>query len=235
LIASLGVVAGVRVLGAVAVGIAIAVLLLQQYGFGGEAPRESVRVPGGKSRRLPPDLRRLLAAECLVRFGEGIAASFIVLYVTQVSGLSLLEFGTLYAIQQSVAIASYLPGARLTAWTGRPSTVALTFFFFAAFPLAVSAMSSYQALVVAFVIGGLKEIGEPARKALIVDLTSDDHRPSEVGRYYAIRNFLIVPAGIAGGVLWQYSPQLPLVTAFAVSFAGLIVFLTTRPRNIAES
>ena len=60
------------------------------------------------------------------------------------------------------------------------------------------------------VTGGLKEIGEPARKSLIVDLSPEDRCGATVGLYYGIRNMLVVPAGVLGGVLWQQSPQLPL-------------------------
>jgi predicted MFS family arabinose efflux permease len=222
-ITALGVVLGFRVLCGVTVVIALLVMCLQRYTvIDAAGPRGSVSA--GRPA-LSPHLRGLLFAECLVRFGEGIAASFVVLYVTQVTGRTLLEFGTLYAIQQGVAIASYLPGARVTAWTGRPSVVASTFLFFSLFPLTVQLASTYTGLIAAFVIGGLKEIGEPARKALIVDLTSASLRASQVGHYYAIRNAVVVPAGIAGGLLWQHAPHLPLLVASIVSLAGLIVFI----------
>ena len=81
--------------------------------------------------------------------------------------------------------------------------VVLTFGFFAAFPVAVRFAAGFPQLLAAFVIGGLKEIGEPARKSLIVDLAPDETRASTVGVYYGIRNFLVVPAGLAGGLLWQ--------------------------------
>jgi predicted MFS family arabinose efflux permease len=235
-IAALGVILGFRVLCGVTVVIALLVLWLQRSAF-----RSTGAAPAAASaarpsvRRLPDQLRRLLAAECLVRFGEAIAASFVVLHVTQVSGLSILEFGSLYALQQSVAIVSYLPGARLSAWTGRRSTVALTFIFFALFPLAIGLAGSYAALVAAFVVGGLKEIGEPARKALIVDLTALDRRASQVGAYYAARNLLVVPAGVVGGLLWQQSPQLPMLAACGVSAAGLFVYLATLRRHVTLS
>ena len=45
--------------------------------------------------------------------------------------------------------------------------------------------------------------------------------------YYAIRNLLVVPAGVVGGLLWQRSPALPLEVASAVSAVGLIVFVVT--------
>src|SRR5258708_27658075 len=116
---------------------------------------------------MPCSLRRLLAADCLVRIGEGVATSFIVLFVLQVRHLSAADYGVLYAVQQAVAIAFYLPGGRIADRTGRGPLVALTFVFFAAFPLAVRLATGFPAMLAAFCIGGLKEIGEPARHSLL--------------------------------------------------------------------
>jgi MFS family permease len=230
LIASLGILLGIRVCLAFTVLVGAAMLVVQRRHFA-DTPRPAKPVASGALRTLSPPLRRLLAAECLVRIGEGIAASFIVLYVTQVRETAVFDYGVLYAVQQSVAIALYLPAGRLADLTGRRPLVAATFLFFAAFPLAVRLAGSYPALVAAFVIGGLKEFGEPARKSLIVDLAPDDRRASAVGSYYAIRNLLVVPAGVLGGLLWQRSPELPLLTAFAVSSLGLATFLLIGDRE----
>lgn len=48
--------------------------------------------------------------------------------------------------------------------------------------------SSFAFLVIAFVIGGMREIGEPARKAMIVDFAEDDVRVRSVGLYYLVRS-----------------------------------------------
>ena len=166
-------------------------------------------------------------AECLIRIGEAVAASFIILYVTEERQVSAAAYGMLYAVQQSVSIASYFPGGRMADLSGRRPIVALTFVFFATFPLAVRFAPSFPWLVAAFVIGGLKEIGEPARKSLIVDLSPDDRRARTVGVYYTIRNLLVVPAGALGGLLWQRARHLPLEVACAIGVVGVIVFLMT--------
>ena len=176
---------------------------------------------------MPAALLRLLVADCLVRIGEGLAASFIVLYVTQQRHVSAGDYGVLYALQQAVALLSYLPGGRIADQTGRPRMIALTLLFFALFPLAVRYATTYPGLLGAFTIGGLKEIGEPARKSLIVDLAPDDRRASTIGLYYAIRNFLVVPAGLIGGLLWERAPHLPLEAAFVVGLIGVAVFLVS--------
>ena len=228
LIGSLGVIVGVRIALLATLTLGLSVLALQRYGFRENRPPSARSGPDGFSAiaaALPTGLKRLLLADCLVRIGEGVATSFIVLFVLEVRHLSAAEYGVLYAVQQAVSIASYLPGGRLADRTGRGPLVALTFVFFAVFPLAVRLATTYPALLAAFCLGGLKEIGEPARKSLIVDLAPDHHRARAVGVYYGIRNLVVVPAGIAGGVLWQHAPTLPLDVAFAVGLVGAALFL----------
>jgi MFS family permease len=230
LIAGAGIVIGIKVALAITLVLAFAVLGVQYFGYQ-DARRGPTGLPSSTLRTvlfsMPPTLVRLLTADCLVRIGEGMATSFIVLFVLQTRHASATTYGLLYATQQAVAIASYLPGGRFADLTGRRSIVALTFMFFAAFPLAVRLAPGEAALFGAFVIGGLKEIGEPARKALIVDLSLDHERARMVGLYYAIRNFLVVPAGLVGGLLWQRAPHLPLEAACLVSAVGAVVFLAT--------
>ena len=232
-IASFGMSGGIRLCFAATIVLAFGVLAVQYRGFrdaGWTSPASERSGPRAVFSAMPATLRRLLIADCLVRIGEAIAASFIVLYVLHVRGFSAAQFGVFYALQQTIAIVSYLPGGRIADRTGRTPVVATTFVFFALFPLAVRLAASYQALAAAFIIGGLKEVGEPARKSLIVDLAPDDQRASTVGAYYALRNLLVVPAGVLGGILWQRAPNLPLELAFAVSSIGTVVFvLTSRP------
>ncbi len=234
LIASLGTVVGVRIAVGITLLLALAVLLTQQRGYREQAASAAQYEQISARQilaRMPGTLKRLLVAELLVRFGEGIAAAFIVLYVTGVLGYSAPTYGLLYALQQTVSLVMYLPSGRLAALTGRRSLIALTFLFFALFPLAVQWAHSFSALLAAFVIGGLKEAGEPARKALIVDLADPAQRGRVVGVYYTIRNLLIVPAGTVGGLLWTHAPTLPLQVAGAVGLLGLAVFWLSAIQN----
>ncbi len=238
LVASLGPIAGIRLSLIVTIALAVSVLIVQRYGFREEirpAPAQDASNVLAVYRVLPASLKRLLTADCIVRIGEGIAASFIVLFVTTTRHYSASDYGVLYAIQQTIAILFYLPAGRLAEFTGRRSLVLLTFVFFAAFPLAVRMASTFPAFVVAFVIGGLKEFGEPARKSLIVDLAPEHLRGRAVGVYYGIRNLLVVPAGLIGGMLWQRSPSLPLEAAAIVGGAGVLAFAFSNRRVPATS
>jgi MFS family permease len=227
LIAALGLASGIRLSFAITIAFGVAVLAVQHRFFADDRGRAFAgsHTTASAARAMPASLRQLLISDCLVRIGEGVAASFIVLFVTEVRGISLARFGVLYAVQQAVAILSYLPGGRIADVRGRSPVVVLTFFFFAAFPLAVWLARTEAALLGAFVVGGLKEIGEPARKSMIVDLAPDDRRARVVGVYYTIRNLLVVPAGLLGGILWRQSPSLPLAAAAGISAIGLLCYV----------
>ena len=230
LLVAFGVVVGMRIALAVSIVLGAGVLVAQSVGFRVDPPGSAHRDPASFAdvwRRMAPRLKRLLAADCLVRIGEGIATTFIVLYVTGPLALSAAQFGVLYAIQQSVSIALYLPMGKLGDLAGRRPLVAATFVCFAAFPLAVRISHGFPALALAFVIGGMKEMGEPARKSLIVDLSDAAHRGRSVGVYYTVRNLLVVPAGIVGGILWQRAPALPLEVAFVVAAVGAVAYLAS--------
>jgi MFS family permease len=222
-----GLVSGVRLGLCVAILLALCALIVQWRGFS-----RAAHVPPRGARRgiavsLTPALRRLLVADCLVRIGEAVATSFVVLYVTDVRHVSLPIFGTLYAVQQAVALVLYVPAARLAGLIGARALIGATFAFFALFPLALLWASGPTGLLLAFIAGGCKEIGEPARKASIVDMCHEASRAREVGTYYSVRNLLVVPGGLVGGLLWERSPALVFEVAGVVSAVGLLVFAMT--------
>lgn len=228
LILTFGITLGVRMALATTVVLALGTLVMQRHGFKEDASvasTEGRKKSGSSINRLPPVLRRLLIVECTVRMGEAVAASFIILYVTDVLQVGVEYYGFLYALQQTIAIVMYLPAGKLADHAGRRSLIALTFFFFALFPFAVFIAHSTALLIVAFVIGGLKEFGEPARKSFIVDHVDGAERGRAVGTYYTIRNLTIVPGGIIGGVLWGVSVEALFLTALVLGIAGLAIFL----------
>ncbi|CAN5135321.1 MFS transporter [soil metagenome] len=226
LIAALGITSGLRIGFAVTLALAGATaLLVLTMNLPVAVPHPSTFA--GVWRSVPPVLRRLLVSDIVIRTCEGMAGVFIVLYVTGVTGASLGLYGVLVAIQMTTSILVYLPAARIADRLGRKPFVAATFLAFALFPVAVALAGSLPALVGAFVIGGLREIGEPARKAMIVDLADSRMRARTVGLYYLVRGLAVTPAAMVGGLLWRIAPALSLIAAGAVGLAGTIVFLAT--------
>jgi hypothetical protein len=83
---------------------------------------------------------------------------------------------------------------------------------------------SFEWLVLAFVLRGLKEFGEPTRKALIMDLAPDTCKAGMFGLYYLIRDVFVSMAALGGAFLWQISPVTNFVTAFAFGVIGTLGF-----------
>ena len=181
----------------------------------------------GVWRSFPSSLRSLLVSDIFIRTCEGLVDVFLVIYATTVVGISAPRYGLLIAVQMTTSIAVYLPAAKIAGRIGRKPFVIATFLAFAFFPLAVVSAHSFGALVAAFVVGGLREIGEPSRKALIVDFAEPAIRARVVGLYYLIRSVAIAPAAFAGAILWERQPSAPFLTAFAIGLAGTFLFALT--------
>jgi len=184
-------------------------------------------------RSLPTPLRWLLASDIFIRTCEGLVDVFLVLYAINVIGISAPAYGVLVAVQMTTAIVSYIPVARFADRMGRKPFVMATFAAFALFPVAVVLARDFATLVAAFVVGGLREIGEPSRKALIVDLAAPSLRARSVGLYYLIRSLTIAPAAFIGGLLWEVTPALPFWMAGLIGLVGVVVFAMTVEEHYA--
>ncbi|HLE63932.1 MAG TPA: MFS transporter [Pyrinomonadaceae bacterium] len=179
-------------------------------------------------------LKRLLVSDIIIRTCEGMTGVLTILYVTNVQGFSVASYGTLIAIQMTISILVYLPAGKIADRVGRKPFVIVTFLSFALFPVAIIFASTFVLLVPAFVIGGLREIGEPARKAMIVDFAQDNIRARSVGLYYLVRSLSITPAAVLGGLLWKFAPQVPFVTAGIIGLVGTVVFAATVEERYAS-
>jgi MFS family permease len=178
-------------------------------------------------KKFPDSLRWLLASDIFIRTCEAMVDVFLVIYAVNVLRISPSRFGIVVAVQALSAILVYVPAAKIAERTGKKPFVIATFVAFAAFPLSVVWATSFGWLVAAFVVGGLREIGEPARKALILDLAAPSIRARVVGLYYFARSVAIAPAAFVGGLLWKVSPALPFYVAAAAGAVGVAVFSLT--------
>ena len=179
-------------------------------------------------------LKRLLVSDVIIRTCEGMTGVLTILYVTNVQRFTIKQYGTLVAIQMITSIVVYIPAGKIADRVGRKPFVIATFLSFALFPLAIIAASSFALIVLAFVIGGLREIGEPARKAMIVDFAQDNVRARSVGLYYLVRSLSITPAALIGGLLWSIAPQVPFLVAGVIGVIGTFVFAATVEEKYAS-
>jgi hypothetical protein len=76
-------------------------------------------------------------------------------------------------------------------------------------------------------IRGLKEFGDTARKALIIEYADPHRRGQQVGAYYLVRDLIVSLGAILGAYLWRANPQLNFLGAAAFGIAGIIFYFRT--------
>jgi MFS family permease len=134
--------------------------------------------------------------------------------------VTALSFGILTAIEMTVAMLVYIPVAYLADKNTKKPFIVITFMFFSFFPLVLFFCQSFSLLVFAFILRGLKEFGEPTRKALIMDLAPENRKAAMFGLYYLLRDSIVSIAAFGGAFLWQIDPSTNFIVAFLFGVMG---------------
>jgi len=186
-------------------------------------------------KSFSPVLRELLVSDILIRFCERIPYAFVILWAMDHVGLNAQQFGYLIAIEMITAMICYIPVAHLADKHGRVPFVLATFGFFTLFPISLLWAKSFGLLAVAFAIRGLKEFGEPARKAMIIGEAAPEIRSRTYGAYYLIRDSVVPLGSLAGAWLWSIRPQANFLAAAICGALGTAWFwwFITRKRSAA--
>jgi len=234
---------GVRLAFIVALLLAVLAAVMQQKMIEEDPAGEPGSQPSGKPEKNPlrlfremsPSLRRLLVSDILVRFCEQIPYAFVVVWCMKVIQMPVtaFQFGILTSIEMATAMLVYIPVAYLADRSTKKPFVVITFVFFTLFPLALLFARSFELLVFAFILRGLKEFGEPTRKALIMDLAPEDRKAAMFGLYYLMRDVIVSAAAFGGAFLWQIGPQVNFLVAFACGIMGT-VFFAIKGKNLTE-
>jgi MFS family permease len=241
LVLALGELHGVRA--AVALSfVLVAVSLLIQYRFMRTDVVDEVLTlhhPWKLLGQFDPQLRRLLVSDILARWCEGLPREFVILYcvavLRQAHGWTAAEASAYYvavllSVMNAASLVLYLPIGHWASKAGpaKKPFIGVTFVFFALFPLALVLLGPLEAawgLVLAFVVGGCREIGEPARKAMITELAPPALRTQAIGVYWAARSVAILPAPLVGGLIWLFiGREAVLWTAAVVGLVGALLF-----------
>ncbi len=228
LLAELGIIAGFRAGLLLTILLALAALWFQQR-FYLDPPHARPPRPSGiraTIRGFDTGLKRLLVSDILARLAEGIPAALVVVHATTNLGAGVAFYGFLRGLQMATSVVFYIPAGRLAGRWGQRPFILLTFLFFALFPLLFALYTAFPAvdprpfLIAVFFVAGLREIGEPARKGLIVDLAGEGRRGEVVGVYYLVRGLSVAAAPLLGGALWTLAPELAFGAAAVFGLAG---------------
>jgi MFS family permease len=240
-----GEVDGVRIAFGAALVLAVLAAVAQQVLIREDDRSRSSRAernPLALWRRMHPSLRNLLVSDILIRFSEQIPYAFLAIWCMQTLGtpgiggspVSATQFGLLTSVEMATAVLVYIPVAWLADRGGKKPFVLATFVFFTAFPAVLWFSRSFWPLLLAFVVRGLKEFGEPTRKALIMDLAPEDGKAGMFGLYYLVRDVIVSVAAFGGALLWLVSPAVNMAAATLFGLIGTVWF-AVRGRNAATN
>src|SRR5215831_755002 len=176
-------------------------------------------------------MRRLLLSDILIRFCERVPYAWVVIFAMDYIGVSGEQVGVLTAVEMAVAMLCIIPASYYADQRGREPFVVVTFIMFTLFPISLLVSRSFPALVIAFVIRGLKEFGDTSRKALIIGYSHPARRGQMVGTYYLVRDLIVSTGAILGAYLWKLGPGLNFVAAAALGGAGTIFYIRTTRRS----
>jgi MFS family permease len=192
-------------------------------------------------KEMPRDLRLLLSAEIFIRWGDWFARDFAPIYVVSVlmdtwgweHDSATKTAGYMIAIMNLTALATYVPIAKMVDRSPSPKPfIGTTFFLFALFPITLVLLPKACAhfglpvmagLVLVYVINGLRELGEPARKALISTGFPPEVRARAVGLYWGLRSFAFCPAPLVAAYLWnRIGPDATFLVGGGIGLLGTL-------------
>ena len=183
-------------------------------------------------RRMNRPLRRLLLSDILIRFCERLPFAWVVIYAMDYVGVSATRAGLLTGIEMIAAVLCTIPASYFADKYKREPFVVATFVFFTLFPVSLLFANTFVMLVIAFVVRGLKEFGEPARKALIIGFCPEGVRARMIGCYYLIRDLIVALGAVAGALLWKMGPRVNFSAAALLGLLGTIVYVLGTPRKL---
>lgn len=176
-------------------------------------------------RSMNRPLKTLLLSDIFIRFAEQIPYAFVVVYVLENNNLPAASFGLLTVIEMITAMLIYIPVAWLSERTGSKLSITISFIFFTIFPLVLLFSRSWPLLIVAFIIRGLKEFGEPTRKALIIKLAPLGSQGSIFGAYYLYRDVIVSLVVLVSPFLWNLGPAWNFIAASFLGLVGTLIFI----------
>lgn len=229
LIDKFGIHNGIRIAFILATVCGLLGMLIQQFSLkkSDTKTKQSEGFPKIFPWQFPHNMQVILFADILAKFCSQLPYAYIAIWAMNYekgAKISATLFGTLSTIEMVCAILSYVLIGILGDKFKKKRFVMSTFVLYTIFPIALICARSFPLLIVAFVIRGFKEFGEPARKAQIMDFAPEGQKALYFGAYYLYRDVLVTLGVVLGGALWVVNPELNLIVASCFGLASCIVY-----------
>ena len=167
----------------------------------------------------------LMAVVGVFFLGE-VSYAFFVLRGQDI-GLSDVEIILLYVLFNVVFVLLAIPSGSLSDRWGRRPVIAVSFLLFALTCATMALAQNWSALLLGFVLFGLyKGTSEGVFKAFVTDVSPSELRATALGGYYTIMGLVMLPGGVAIGLLWdQIGPWAAFAFGIATSLLAMSLLL----------
>jgi MFS family permease len=205
-------------------------ILLQSMGYQPSPAQRQIAPPAAVWRSMNIGLKRLLASEILVRYAEALTRMLIVVYAIGTLKMPYWGFGVMLATEAATAMFVNGPLRRIMASVGQKPILLASFISTALFPMTIFLAPDWGWVWFGFVLAGVRASGSATRSAILSALTEPERKGQQLGLYESLLSLAILPAGLAGGVLWFFvGPWLTFLLASLSGLAGCAVYWLAGP------
>ena len=183
-------------------------------------------------RSFPRQMWVLVAGSFVNSLGSALVFPFLTLYLRQRLGISLVEIGLVFTLNAAASLAAGMMGGMVADRFGRRSVMLISLLSTSAVLLLLGIATSYvQMILLAAALGLSSPLFQPARDAMVADLTHPDQRTEaySVLRVSSNLGYAIGPAigGFLAGVSYLLSFSLAAGASLAFFFVTLVLVKET--------
>lgn len=229
LVDKLGIQNGIRIAFIIATCCSIFGIIIQQSALKDEVKdvKKSEGFPKIFPWQFPKEMQVILISDILAKFCSQIPYAYIAIWAMEYekgAKINATLFGSLTTIEMVCAILSYILIGVLGDKFKKKPFVLSTFILYTIFPIVLFFARSFPLLIIAFVIRGFKEFGEPARKSQIMDFAPEGEKALYFGAFYLYRDVVVTLGVCLGGILWMINPELNLLVATCFGLLSCLVY-----------
>ncbi|MEM2922006.1 MAG: MFS transporter [Candidatus Bathyarchaeia archaeon] len=193
---------------------------------------------------LPRNIGAVILAIGLCSFASGLSLSYMVVYATEVIGLTNTQWGLVGAAVNLISTALFTPVGYISDRIGRRICILISQFLWASSVILFINSSSFRWVLLARLLEGVSSgfgglvagfMGGPAWQALIADLVQERYLGRVIGLIGTVTVAFYTTAPLIGGYLYdRYAPVLPFqlnVTTTIVSAIVVLVLLRDKAKK----
>lgn len=229
LIDRFGITEGIRLAFIIAIILGLLAIVVQQLALKNTITPDvkQTGIPHILPWHFPKQMQLILGADILSKIASQIPYAYVALWAmeyTQGAQITATQLGVLTSVEMVFAILSYIPVALLGDKFKRKGFIQTTFVLYTIFPALLFMGTKFWILILAFIVRGLKEIGEPTRKTQIMSTAPENQKALYFGAYYFFRDIFVTAGVFLGGWLWVIKPELNLIVATAFGLSAVLLY-----------